>query len=235
MAWAVSAEPSEFDEAIAWFRSRVPVTDDEYNALSASAKTRAFHLASVNELQVVQTVFKEIERAIAEGLPLETFQASVSEKLGAAHRLNGYHLETVFRNGTQDAYNAGRWEQLTSLDVSSTRPYWMYDAVLDDRTTPLCKSLDGTIKAHDDPYWLTHCPPLHHRCRGGIRALRRSEADRRGITVGDPQTVGEPGQGFGLAPPLRTELPMPDRTQVDNDVLSVFDARRATDPDNDNT
>jgi SPP1 gp7 family putative phage head morphogenesis protein len=234
VGWAVSAEPDEFTEAVAWFRERVPVTDQEYEALTAAEKTRAFHLASLNELRVVQTVFEELATALAQGLPVETFHKNIADKLGAAHKLDGHHLDLVFHNAAQDAYNAGRWQQMTSMDVSASRPYWMFDAVMDDHTTKhICRPLDGTIKAHDDPWWLTHWPQLHHRCRSGVRNLRRTEAEKRGITVGDPQGVTV-GEGFGLAPPKRTELPQPDRDNVDADALTVFDHRRATDPDNTN-
>jgi len=232
MAWTTTAELDEFDEAAEDFRSRVAVTDAEYEALSRAERARAFHLASVNELAVVQLVFDELDLAITKGLPLEEFQARVAEKLTNAQRLGGYHLETVFRNATQSAYNAGRWHQMTDAEVSSSRPYWLFDAVLDDRTTEhICRPLDGTCKAHDDPFWLTHWPGLHHRCRSGIRSLRHSAAVRHGITVGDPPGVEVQGD-FGLAPPLQRDFPMPDRSKVDNDVWTVFDQRRATDPDN---
>jgi SPP1 gp7 family putative phage head morphogenesis protein len=230
MAWTVTADVDEFDEAVEWFRDRVPVTDEEYQTLSAAQRARAFHLASVNELAIVRTVFQEIDSALAEGRPLDEFKRSVREKLEGAHGLNGYHLETVLRNATQDGYNAGRWQQITDPEITADRPYWMYDSVLDTRTTEVCKALDGTIKGHDDVYWLTHYPPLHHRCRSSIRTMRPGEARKRGLTVGDP--VVTPDEGFGLAPPLRTELPMPAREGVANDVWAVFENRRATDPDN---
>jgi SPP1 gp7 family putative phage head morphogenesis protein len=233
MGWAVTADVEEFDEAVDWFRARVPVTDEEYEALTTEQRSLAFHLASVNELAVVRTVFNEIEAAIRAGTPLEEFKKSVREKVTDAHARDGYYLETVFRNATQDAYNAGRWTQLTDPDVTVSRPYWMFDAVLDSRTTPICNALDATIKGHDDPFWLTHYPPLHHRCRSSIRSLRPSEARKRGLTVGDPDVT--PGEGFGLAPPKRTDYPMPDREGVDADAYAVFEHRRAVDPDNTNS
>jgi SPP1 gp7 family putative phage head morphogenesis protein len=226
MSWDVSAEPGDFEEAVAWFRARLPMTDQEYEALSAAERTRAFWISGVNELRVVETVFDELERAIAEGLPIEEFEARVRAKLDAAHSIDGFHLETVFRNATQDAYNAGRYAQLTDPTITTTRPYWLFDAVLDARTTKtICRPLDGTIKAHDDPWWQTHHPQLHHRCRSGIRALRPSEAKKRGLTVGDPAV--DPQPGFGLSPARRgTDLPEPDPEGVPPDLYAAYERRR---------
>lgn len=229
MAWDISAEPERFEEAIAEFKRRVPIEADELATLTRAERSRAFYIASVNELSVVRTVYDELDRAIANATPIDEFRASVHDKLGK-HRLGGAHLNTVFRNAVQTAYNTGRWEQITSGDLTQTRPFWMYDAVLDSRTTEVCKALDQTVKAHDDPFWLTRWPPNHHQCRSSVRAVRRREAERRGITVGDP-VGGEPQGGFGLAPPLRGAEPLPDPARVQPELLSVFNRRRNSDPD----
>jgi SPP1 gp7 family putative phage head morphogenesis protein len=235
MAWAVSAEVAEFDEAVEHFRGLVPVTDDEYKELEASQRARAFHLASMNELAVVQLVFDELDRAIQHGTPIDAFRKVMKEKLVGERAIPPSQVETMFRNATQLAYNTGRWSQITNPEVTAIRPYWMFDAVMDTRTTRLiCWKLNGTIKGHDDPWWLTHYPPLHHRCRTSVRTLRRSEALRRGLTLGDPDAG--PDSGFGLAPPVRgDDLPMPNRATVDESAYRVFDLRRAKDPDNTQT
>lgn len=229
MAWDITADPERFVEAVESFQERVPVTVDDLEDLTRAERARAFHIASVNELSVVRTVYDELDRAIANNLPIQDFRKAVREKVGK-HQIGGAHLDTVFRNAVQTAYNTGRWTQITSADVTQTKPYWMYDAVLDTRTTEVCRALDTTVKAHDDPFWLTRWPPNHHRCRSSVRAVRRREAERRGITVGDPPG-GEPQGGFGLAPPLRGAEPLPDPARVKPELLGIFDRRRNNDPD----
>ena len=108
---------------------------------------------------------------------------------------NDAHAETVFRNAAQRSLNAGRYRQMQ--DAAKWRPYWMYDAVRDTRTTEICRRLDETVRPADDPYWNTRIPPLHHRCRAGIRSLRKSEGERRVTNVPPPE---QPQDGFGLAP-----------------------------------
>lgn len=198
MAWTVTADPNKFDAAVRWFRKRLPVTDRQFDRLSRRERDRAFHIAGVNEMRVVQTVFEELDRSIADGTPLADFRKRVRDRL-KKHQINGSHLETVFRNGVQTAYNTGRWYQLT--ETTQARPYWVLDVVMDSRTSDKCKPVDGVCKPHDDPWWLTNWPPRHHRCRTGVRSVRESEARRIGITSGTPKET--PDEGFGYAPPLR--------------------------------
>lgn len=204
MAWTIHASPDRFDEAVAQFRARVPMRAEDVVRLTSEQRRSAFWVASMNELAPVRTLFEEIDRAIAEGTPLDDFKKRVRQKL--TETIGDDHLETVFRNAVQTAYNSGRWEQLTSPDSTLLRPYFLYDTVMDSRTSEVCKPLDGTVKAHDDVFWLSHWPPLHHRCRSSVRSIRRSEAERRGITEGEPS---KPQRGFGAAPPKRGGDPRP--------------------------
>jgi len=224
VAWAISADVAEYEAALVAFRKRVPITDIELEELTLAERGNAFWVSGLSELSAVRTVMEEIDKAIAAGLPMEDFQKSVKEALGA-HTLDGHHIETVFRNAVQTAYSAGRWEQLTNPDVSNIRPYWVYDSVLDTRTTKLCRELDGTCKPHDDPFWLYRCPQCHHRCRANLRAVKRREAERRGITQGDPSTEA-PVDNWGLAPPLRDKEQLLKREAVSDDLLTVFDERQ---------
>jgi hypothetical protein len=108
--------------------------------------------------------------------------------------------------------------------MTLVRPFLMFDAVLDSNTTEICEACDGVIKPHFDPWWLTHTPILHHRCRSTLRSLRRSEAEERGITDGDP--AGDVPGGFGKAPPLRDDSVLrPKADDFDEDVWAVFESR----------
>lgn len=219
MAWDTPADVDRFPEAIAWFDSKAPITQEEYDRLDAATKSRAFTIAAQVELEVVQTVFDEMSRAIKKGLSYEDFAESTVEKIGSLP-LPGHVLETTFINNTQQSYNAGRWYQITDPDVVQLRPYLMYDSVLDSRTTPHCKEWDGVIRPAGDMVWLMHSPQCHHRCRAGLRSLRERDVERRGGT-----TLAIPGEaassGFGLAPPLQM-APEPNRERIDDDVWNVF-------------
>ncbi|MEY4531312.1 MAG: hypothetical protein RLZZ156_2033, partial [Deinococcota bacterium] len=210
MTWRVSAKPRAYQEALDWFRAKVPMPDAQYQALSAANRRKAFTVTGVAQLDLVHDVWKEIETALESGMTLEDFKRNVGARLarewGGA---NGFRVETIFRTNMQLAYGAGRYAQMTDPDVLETRPYWMYDSVLDERTSSLCRSLDGTVKRHDDPWWDKHIPPLHHRCRSAVRTMTENQATTRGITSNPPDL--EPSEGFGERPDVSDWQPNPQK------------------------
>lgn len=173
-----------FEQAIAWFRARVPMTPGAWRRLRGDARRQAWTVSNVARLDVVTQVWRAMERAIAEGRPLEDFQRDVAETLLEQWKGTSINpaarLETIFRTNVQSAYAAGRWQQMTDPDVLRARPYWQYDAVLDGRTTHLCRSLHGTILPADHDFWKTRYPPNHFGCRAGVRSLTRRQAERLG-------------------------------------------------------
>lgn len=199
MTWRVTAKPQQFNEAIAWFRKRVPMSDSEFQALENSAKRKAFTVAGVAQLDLVHDVWSALDAAIANGTALEEFKTEVGAKLAMAWSGdNPRRLETIFRTNVQQAYAAGRYAQINDPDILETRPYWQYDSILDGRTSSLCKTLNGTILPHDHEFWRSHIPPLHFRCRSGLRSLTLEQAQTRGITERPSDEVAS--EGFGLPP-----------------------------------
>lgn len=201
MTWPVTADPKRFDEAMNWFDERVPVTQEEFDALGKDARSRAFVISGANELAVVQTVFNELQKAVEAGEPIQDFRRRVKAKLrGDWTRAQSARLDTIFITNTQNAYGRGRFEQLNDKDVKRTRPFWVYDAVLDSRTTLICSSLNGTIRPADDDWWGGHYPPMHHRCRSGIRSIRREVAEEAGVTAPEDRPDPKIPPGFGKTP-----------------------------------
>jgi len=194
--WSVSADPLRFQEAVEWFRGKVPLLKGEWGQLTQEARRRAFTAAGVGLLDRLALLHQSVLRALEEGTPLEEWRKEALRVLGG--RWSYGHLETIFRNNVQAAYSAGRWDQLQDPAVRRSHPYLMYDAVLDSRTTEICRVRDGVVRPADDPFWQSNWPPLHHNCRSGVRALTRAEAERRGVTQTLPSLP--PQEGFGLSP-----------------------------------
>lgn len=199
MAWAATAEVEQFDEALDWFRGRFPVTEEMLSELSAYAGPRAWTVAGVAQLDIVLDTYESLFTAIQKGTPYDEWQEKISDKLTKAWgRPDSGRLETIFRNATQQAYNAGRERQLTSPEVVALRPYHQFDGIGDSRQSPVCKACNGTILPWDHPWWETHSPQLHHRCRSRKRALTRAQAARKGVTVIPPSE--QASGGFGERP-----------------------------------
>lgn len=200
MTWSVTAEPQRFDAAVEWFGGRVPLTPELVAELAEHAGPRAWTVAGVTQLDIVQSVHASLERAIANGTPFEEWQKQAEASLTKAWgRKDSPRMLTVFINSSQQSMNAGRWSQMVDPAVLALRPYGFFDGVVDERQSPQCRECDGTILPLDHPWWSTHSPQLHHRCRSSIRNMRESEVKRRGGVTASPST-STASPGFGAIP-----------------------------------
>lgn len=195
MTWRAPGNPAtEFEEALRYFKRRQVLRQADALAIGLRASQRAFWVGGGLQLSQVKHVFRALGVAIKKGLPFEEWRERVRKDIR-----DDAHAETVFRNALQQAYNAGRLRQLSDPKVLKSRPYWLFDAVLDSRTTPTCTTRNGVTLRWDNPWWKRNWPPLHHRCRSAVRSLRKSEAVRRGITRRPPKG-GDVERGWGRLP-----------------------------------
>ena len=239
MAKRAPANPDKFEEASKWFRARVVVTKSEWDAMSSHARRQAFTVAGTQQLKVVQTVFDSLQSAIDKGTPIATWRKEIMKKLGAEFTSRNAHtLDTAFINSHQTAYNTGRYYQLNDPSVTASMPYQLWDSVMDTRTSKTCVDLNGTLRRHDDPWWLTHWPPMHHRCRSSVRALTPRQAKAKGgITKTLPRPVID--DEWGLAPPLRAgQIWEPARKDYDPTAFAEYERKqvrmKSKKPANDN-
>lgn len=221
--WSVSADPVDFDEAIAWFRKRVKLTPDEWRALEDRAKAKAFTVANVAQLDLVDHAWQGIDDAIAKGTTLDDFKKSIGETLKAAWGADvsnpAWRLETIFRTNVQLSYSAGRYRQAMHPDVLEHHPLWMFDAVLDGRTSPICAACNGTKLLASDAWWNDHTPPLHFNCRSTI------------TTMADDGDHSEPpdvpaASGFGSAPTDDGEGDWePDLSEYPDELRHIYEGK----------
>lgn len=219
MTWAVTPDVERFDEASDWFQKRTVITAPTAAEMTGRIAQDSFWVGAGLQLTQVQRVFDKMATAIEKGETFADWRAKVRGELR-----NDAHAETVFRNATQRAYNAGRWYQMLEPDVVRFRPYWMFDAILDGRTTLICQVCGNTILPADNPWWATHVPPLHHKCRSSIRNLRKAEAERRGIAQKAPDTNDARPPGDWGKPPTAPGW-KPDLKKVDP-VLAASAAKK---------
>lgn len=207
-----TGDPVAPEEAMAWFRQRVPLQRSVWNVLDEQARRRAFTVAGVTSLDVLHEVWRAMDRAIASGVPFAEFQREVRGPLAQAWGEPGVRgapttsgqprrMETIFRNNAQSAYAAGRFAQATDPQVAADRPVWQFEAVMDVRTTDICRPLDQTRRLATDAWWSTHYPPLHHNCRSTVITLDEEQAHEAG-GMSPPQPGDPPADGWGHTPNL---------------------------------
>lgn len=220
MSWRVTADPDRFEEALDWFRGRLPITDELMELLGDALERRAFRVAGVAQLDIVQAVYDILLEVLRNGEGLDDFKRRAKEKLNGWAK-DGARLELVYRTNVQSVYNAGRWRQMQDPAIVRFRPFYLFDAVLDSRTSEACSDRNGTVLPRSDPWWSENHPPIHHRCRSALRALTRKQAEARGITPPeDLVDLPRPGDGFGAIP---TEDDWrPDDSKYSPELWAVF-------------
>ena len=100
----------------------------------------------------------------------------VTVKLGSPYR-----LKTIYRTNIQTSYMTGRYK--TQVENTDNRPYWQYVAVMDRRTRPSHRILNGRVFRFDDPFWNDFYPPNGWGCRCRVRALSNSNIKDRNLDV----------------------------------------------------
>ena len=139
-------------KAIEYLKSKDPLvtlTAQQFSRMSDAIRAEAFTIAGVARLSVLQDVLDDLNRAIEQGLPFAEFKKTFKERMAKRGwmpkaeqaKFTPFRMETIYRTNTQSAYNAGRI--IKQKEVTSTRPWWRYNAVIDKQTTSGCNGLDG--------------------------------------------------------------------------------------------
>jgi len=74
-------------------------------------------------------------------------------------------LKTVVRTNLFEAVNEARFSLFTGKDVQGFVTKLEYSAILDSRTTDICKALDDKVLLADASEWDKYRPPNHFNCR----------------------------------------------------------------------
>jgi SPP1 gp7 family putative phage head morphogenesis protein len=213
-----------FEAAIEAINKRAPVDRETWDALSRLERENAFTVSRVAQADVLQQVLDAVQSAVEHGTDLEQFKDDVYGQLleSWGGEMPG-RLETIFRTNLITAYNEGRHAIISAPTVKRARPYWRFDATMDDRVTDECEELNGTILPADDPFWSSHTPPLHFNCRSILVPLTAEEAGEEGIDDEAPDV--EEDEDFGAAPSKDGEDWRPDLDRFDPEIREELESR----------
>lgn len=153
--------PLPFEEAIKFFGDKVLLTAKEYYALSEESRARAFTVARVAKMDILEGIYESIDSAIKDGETLKDFQANIDGLADVSGwvGLDAHHGELVFRNNIQTSYGSGRFEQLNKV---KERFYSEYNAIDDSRVRETHWWMNGKVYETDHPIWNQWWPPNGH-------------------------------------------------------------------------
>lgn len=189
-------------------RRGVALPADFYAEKALDARHRMFTvsgLASISEINRVNDLF---QKALNSGGSLAEFKKQMAE---VGYKLPNGRFETIYRTNAQTVYNRGRLEQ--SLRHTDLFPYFMYDAIDDDRTRESHRALDNLIfhVINDRALWERIYPPNGYNCRCRMRTLTAKEALKymKEYPIESVQSIVDehgPDKGFNGLPMTAEEL-----------------------------
>ena len=110
-------------------------------------------------------------------------------------QLAPYRLETIVRTNTTNAYNHGRLTEALYPEIARFVKGMRYSAILDERTTEVCRFLDGKVFRPSDPDLEALLPPNHFQCRSIIVPIVAGEQ----VDESEFITPEQVGRARGLA------------------------------------
>lgn len=91
-----------------------------------------------------------------------------------AFEINDQHvnqwLRTEYDTAIGSAQMARKWVEIQQN--KSFAPFLKFDAVMDQRTSEICRPLDGVVKPVTDTFWDVYYPPNHWGCRSTVQQVR---------------------------------------------------------------
>lgn len=197
-----SRKDMTFEEAVDYFKGRVPVTAEVFYRIAEQYRGLAFTVSGYTKAQILKRFYDEILAALEDGNTFSEFRRSMNDFLKAEgyEGLDPLQADLIFRTNIQTAYNVGHYEQMTDPGVMKLRPFWQYDAVNDKHTRPSHLAMDGKVFPADHPVWNTWFPPNGFRCRCTVRTLSKRQVEARGLTVEDEFPAIAPDPHFGTNP-----------------------------------
>lgn len=206
------------EEAIKYFESKGYAIGFNWHDVQTVAHARAFTVAGVMKLDVLQDIRGGLQSALDNGDTWQEFVKNLQPLLeskgwigkglvadpetGELHgkQLTPRRFQTIFDTNIQSSYNAGRYQQ--QMTNVADRPYFERVAVMDSHTRPKHAALNGFTARADDPVWVYLYTPDGYGCRCRIRARSQSDVEKYGLTVQSSegrmveveQEYGQPGQ-----------------------------------------
>jgi SPP1 gp7 family putative phage head morphogenesis protein len=172
----------KFEEAIEFFTSKEPELYKDIEPITVAVRSSFNWVKKSTELEVTRKLINNLATALESGDTFDDWKkisAEVLKRSGFGDQ--GYYLQNIFRTNLLSAYGTGRYQQQKA--TRDRFKYWMYDGVMDTRTSKVCRELDGKIYKSDDSVWDEIYPPNHYQCRSGVISVTKEEAEEEGLTV----------------------------------------------------
>lgn len=168
----------------------------------AYLRTKAVEMAGVVESRILGQVKASLLTALKSGEPLsdttarlaQIFEPYIASGVVDPSITSPFRLEVIARTNLTDALNQGRLAQARTADTGFITGY-LYSAIIDSRTTEVCRLLDGKFFNASDPDVDRLTPPRHYNCRSVLVPLTLDT----GLAGATPISASEKTQALALS------------------------------------
>lgn len=172
----------KFEEAIKSFLDKMPVLYDTIEEVTEDIRANFVWLKKSTDLEITSKLFDNMKKSLEEGTTFRQWIKDCEEVISKAGLgKQGYYLENVYRTNMMTQYSIGNYKQ--QMEVIEDYPYWEYSAIEDNRTSVICRQLDGVVKKYDDPFWSAYYPPNHFHCRSTVISRSKEELKRFNLKI----------------------------------------------------
>ncbi|ADE10467.1 phage head morphogenesis protein [Sideroxydans lithotrophicus] len=188
------------EKAVEYFESKGYVLTWDWRELWQEAQAKSFTVAKVMRTDILLDIRSAVDDALNNGTTFQEFKKNLTPILqakgwwGKTEHVNTStgeasivqlgsprRLRTIYQTNLQTAYMAGRYNQM--MASTGSHPYWQYVAVLDGRTRPTHRAMNGRVFRYDDALWGSHFPPNGFNCRCRVSPLTAAAVEGQGRTV----------------------------------------------------
>ena len=166
----------------------------------------AFTVAKAMQVDVLQSIREELDKALAKGLTLRDFQKNLTPRLQAqgwwgrknlldpktgevlsAQLGSPRRLQTIYNANLRSARAAGQWERAER--TKKALPFLKYELGPSHEHRPSHAEVANkpTILPVDHPFWNKWMPPNGWGCNCRVRQITRAETERLGGESEPPQ------------------------------------------------
>lgn len=193
-------------EAIEYFRQKGFAVGFDYRDVWQAQHQAAFTVAKAMQLNLLQDIRAEVDRALAEGTTLQDFQKRLVPTLqakgwwGRQDRLDPLtgevrdvqlgsprRLKVIYDTNLRTAHSEGQWQRIQ--DRKAAFPYLQYDGGNSENPRLQHSAWDGLVLSVDDPFWQSHMPVKEWGCKCRVIPMTAGQLQRQGIEVSESPKV----------------------------------------------
>jgi uncharacterized protein with gpF-like domain len=201
-----------FTEALDYLSQKTNLDTDSYIEGQGIVQDAAFTVA-VAKGQLLQDIRDAMDRSVANGESVDKFLKRFNN-IAASYTDdwplkggNSWRGALIYQQNIRQAYNAGRYAQMTQPEVMKLRPYWQWKHGNSDAPRLNHLALDGKVFRADS---LPFFPPAGFNCSCSIFSLSERDLKRKGLEVEDLE-MGQDLEVVDLNGAKRTVKLQPDK------------------------